>query len=155
MLDAFAQPQPAHDLGRVIRVTGRHQRGHVPSNHLRRRVAVDALRSLVPAMNDSVQVLAQNGVVGRLDNGRQLYPRLAGGGFPVWLPLPPGGSFLHARRGVAVSLAGPGFGSGESASRVLHGNGRSKRALAYTSLSVARFGRPVQLAPPFPASKLG
>ena len=48
------------------------------SNYFRRRVAEDALGTLVPTSNGAVHVLADNGVIGRLDNRCKKTGRLLG-----------------------------------------------------------------------------
>ena len=48
------------------------------ANHFFRLVSKDALRAGVPRADDSVEVLGQHGVCGKLDNGRQASARLLG-----------------------------------------------------------------------------
>ena len=45
--------------------------GYKPANRLGRGVSEQALRTLIPARNNSVQILADDGVVGRVDDGAQ------------------------------------------------------------------------------------
>ena len=72
MLDAFPPPQPRQDLGEFIASARRGDQarsGSAPG--LGRRVAVEALRSPIPARDAAVQGLTDDRVLGGLDNGRQ------------------------------------------------------------------------------------
>src|SRR5690606_20087808 len=55
---------------------GREQYGHRAPDGLFRRIAVQALGTPVPARDSAVEVLADDGVVRRIDDGRQPRPGL-------------------------------------------------------------------------------
>ena len=64
-------------------VLGRHQDGDVPADDLVGGVAEDPLGAPVPARDDAVEGLGDDGIVGRFDDGREHLPEFLG-------PLPPG-----------------------------------------------------------------
>ncbi len=70
--DPLAPQQPAHDPRQVLEPVGRHDQGDVPADCLRLRPAVEPLCGRVPAGDRAIEGLADDGVVGRLDDGRQV-----------------------------------------------------------------------------------
>ena len=79
----LAAADPAENLRHVLDQLGRHEHRDVLADDLLGRVAEDSLGPLVPARDDAVEVLRDDDVVGRLDDGReplvqQLGPPLLG-----------------------------------------------------------------------------
>jgi hypothetical protein len=70
----LATPELFQDRRHLAGALGRDQQGDGPAHGLGRRVAVDLLRPPVPGEDDAVQVLAEDGVRGRLDDGGQPRP---------------------------------------------------------------------------------
>src|ERR1043166_357801 len=71
VLDALAGPQAREDGWLFVRVVVGDEDGDWLADDLFGGVAEDALRALVPARDDAVQGLADDGVVRRLDDGGQ------------------------------------------------------------------------------------
>jgi hypothetical protein len=77
MLDAFAARNFPQNLGDFIGTIARRQDRDVLSDRLFRRVAVNALGSLVPTGDSAVQVFADDRVLGGIDNRGQARPVFA------------------------------------------------------------------------------
>ena len=71
VLDALAGPDARQDEGLLVLVVGGDEDGHGLADDLVGRVAEDALGPAVPARDDGVERLGDDGVVGRVDDGRQ------------------------------------------------------------------------------------
>lgn len=69
MFDAFATPDPFYDQSFLVEAVGREENLHRLTDHFRRAVAEDDLGAPVPAQDNAGQVLADDGVIGGLDNG--------------------------------------------------------------------------------------
>jgi hypothetical protein len=78
MLHPFAAPEPLHDVREVVLMVGRDQDGHRPADDLLGGVAVQRLGSAIPARNRALQILADDGILARLDDGRQPQARFLG-----------------------------------------------------------------------------
>ena len=76
VLDSLSLTDRGEDVILFGLSVGRNQHADRASNQLRRGVAEEALRRLVARPDDAVQILRQNGVLGRLYDGRQI--RLGG-----------------------------------------------------------------------------
>ena len=72
MVDALATPKLLHDPGQLVRAVFRDEDRDRPAHDLFGRVAVDPLRSFVPAGDDSVERFSDDRVVGRVDDRRQV-----------------------------------------------------------------------------------
>ena len=68
VLDAFAPPQPRQDVVFLRLPLGRNQHADRPSDQLVGRIAEHALRRGVARLDDAVEVLRDDGVVGRVDD---------------------------------------------------------------------------------------
>jgi hypothetical protein len=71
------------DLDDVLTVLGRLQDGDVSTDDFGGGVAEDPLGAPVPASDDAIEGLGDDGIVGRFDDGREHLPQFLG-------PLPPG-----------------------------------------------------------------
>jgi hypothetical protein len=68
-VDAFAAADAVQNRGRFVRTAGRRQYRHRPPDGLFGCVTEHALSAAVPAADNAVQILADDGIVGRLDDG--------------------------------------------------------------------------------------
>jgi GAF domain-containing protein/PAS domain-containing protein len=71
VVDALASPQPGEDVRLLVRTVGRDEHGDGPPDRLGGRVAEEPFRPPVPGPDDPVELLADDGVVGRIDDRRQ------------------------------------------------------------------------------------
>src|SRR5262249_8731852 len=96
MVHPLAVSDPLQDLDDVLALLGRLQDGDVPADDLVGGVAEDLLGAPVPARDDAIEGLGDDGIVGRFDDGREHLPEFLG-------PLPPGAAAEDAgdRRGLA------------------------------------------------------
>src|SRR5690606_8132804 len=69
--DPLATAEPRQDRGNVVFLFRRDENRNGLADRLLGRVPVHPLRTSIPAGDDPVQVLAQDGVVRRLDDRRQ------------------------------------------------------------------------------------
>ena len=72
MIDALAGPDAAEDVFLFIGPFGRNDKGNVSTDGLLRGVAEESLGGGIPTLDDAVQVLADDGIVGRIDDRRQV-----------------------------------------------------------------------------------
>src|SRR5204863_8986181 len=70
---------PLQDSFLFIQALGRNEDRDGPAHDFIRAVTENAFRALVPTGNNAVQVLADNRIVRRLDDGSQI-----GGGWNLW-----------------------------------------------------------------------
>src|SRR5690242_3196151 len=80
MVDTFALAEPRQDVRLFALSIRRNQNGHRPADDFIRSVTKHPLRAVVPAPDDSIQVFADNRVVRRFYNRRQVPPDFAGTG---------------------------------------------------------------------------
>ena len=71
VVDALSAPLPRKDVGLLASKLRRNQSTDRRPNHLGRRVAEDPFGAGIPGLDDAVQVLADDGVVRRLDQRSQ------------------------------------------------------------------------------------
>ena len=72
VVDAFAAPQPRQDVVFLRLPLGRDQHAHGPSDQLVGRIAEQALGRGIARLNDAVEVLRDDGVVGGIDDRREV-----------------------------------------------------------------------------------
>src|SRR5215510_407509 len=72
MVYLFAAPDAFQNTRLLIRAIRRYQNHDGLTDGLFSRIAEQLLRAFVPTHDDAVQVLADDGVVRRFDDGRQL-----------------------------------------------------------------------------------
>jgi len=82
VIDAFALPEPEHDLGVFGAPFGRNEQGNRLPDTLLGGIAVDALGSRVPACDHTIEGFAQDGVVGGVHQCSQPQPCLFRAGGP-------------------------------------------------------------------------
>ncbi len=75
MIDAVAARDPFEDVGDVVLAVSSASIRDVLANSFLDRVAENALSAAIPAANDAIQVLADNRVVGGLDDGGEMLPK--------------------------------------------------------------------------------
>src|SRR5689334_2344331 len=75
MMDPLPARDSFEDLGDLVRGLGRREHRNMPSDDLLGFIAEDSLRAPVPTPDDAVQILADDGVVRRFDNGGQALPK--------------------------------------------------------------------------------
>src|SRR3954470_9547945 len=68
-LDPSAAADALEDLGFFVDPVGRAKHADVAADRFARGVPVDDLRAAIPALDDAVEVLGNNGVLGRFDDG--------------------------------------------------------------------------------------
>ena len=71
MIDALPANQPFENIGNFIDTLGWRQHRDMLSNNLIRRVSKDPLGAVIPALNDAVQILTEDGVIGGFNNRGQ------------------------------------------------------------------------------------
>jgi len=71
VVDALAAPNAVEDAGLFVAALGRDQHSDRLSDCLLGRVAEQPLRSGVPAVDDALEVLADDCVVGKFDDARE------------------------------------------------------------------------------------
>src|SRR5687767_3633023 len=76
MVNSLAQFDPLEYFGHLVLAVRGHENGDRLSYHLRRGIAVDTLGGGVPARNSAIKPLADDGVVARLHDRRQLVERI-------------------------------------------------------------------------------
>ena len=76
--DALAPPDTLQDPDHVLGMVRRHQGGDGLADDLGGGVAQDPLGGLIPARDDPVERLADDGIVRRFDDGCQHRPRILG-----------------------------------------------------------------------------
>ena len=69
MLDALTLPDALQDIGFFALALFRQKHADRFSDRLRRRIAIDMLGTGIPGENDAIQILTDDGVFGRLDDG--------------------------------------------------------------------------------------
>jgi hypothetical protein len=72
MLEALASADLAEDHGFLVLPLFRDQRENGLPDYFARGVAEDAFRGRVPGLDDTVKVLADDGIAGRLDERQQM-----------------------------------------------------------------------------------
>src|SRR5262245_25672583 len=72
MINLFAAPDGFQSPRLLIRAIRRYQNHDGLADDLFSRIAKQFLRAFVPTYDDAVQILADDGVVRRFDDGRQL-----------------------------------------------------------------------------------
>src|SRR6478672_2613559 len=71
MLDPLAAFQPRQNVRLLVLPTRRYQKHDRLADRFLRSVAEQALRALIPALNDAIEVLADDGVIGGIyDRGQ-------------------------------------------------------------------------------------
>ena len=80
MIDAFAGLDTFENPWKFVRMVARYQDLDRPSENFCGGISVDTLRPPVPAQDRSVELLGDDGVVGRLDDGGE-----EAGGLVVWV----------------------------------------------------------------------
>ena len=78
MIDGLATANPGQDFRFLAEAVGGYDGRDRPADHFLRRVAEHALRPKIPRRDDAVQVLADDRVVGRRDEGREVKGRSIG-----------------------------------------------------------------------------
>src|SRR5688572_13892922 len=68
MIHTLAAPEPFQNLWFFVKPFGRDQYGYGLPDRLLRRVAEQSFRASVPAGDDAIKVLADNGIVAGIDN---------------------------------------------------------------------------------------
>src|SRR5205823_5910242 len=66
MVNPLAPPKPGQNLVLFVQSVSGKEHGYRPADHLLRPIAEDGFGAPVPARDDPVQILADNGVVGRV-----------------------------------------------------------------------------------------
>ena len=97
LLDFFAPPEPGQDLGEIVGEVRRCEQRDRAADGLLRGVAVHSLRAEVPGLDRSLDVLADDRVVGGFDDRREL----AGGDLN-----PPALAHIPNERGREAPLVG-------------------------------------------------
>src|SRR5262249_56141184 len=84
MIDALAAPNALGDRALFVQTIRRDQDRDRLANGILRQVAVQPFGSAIPTGNDPIEVGADDGIVGRLDDRRELLRNLlASAGLPL------------------------------------------------------------------------
>src|SRR5437773_6434305 len=71
VLNLLAASQLRQDHGNIVRKLWWRKQGNVFADNLSFGIPVETLSSLIPAGDNTVQRFTQDGIIGRLNNGRQ------------------------------------------------------------------------------------
>jgi len=74
MFHALAPPDARQNVGLLIHAIRRKKHQHRFAHDLRCRVAEDLLGAAIPGVDRPIQGLADNGVIGGIDDGGQAFP---------------------------------------------------------------------------------